>query len=190
VQCKIELLAAAAVLAKPRDNDSRDHGSLASMAPPHRFSLAFAALAGSVIGLYLFCPPAISISPSGMRHCASFKHNNFEVVRVKPGPVADVYRTVSRGHTMTFEDKTEGETASPDKATVTLQGTVDKIIPSVNEDEPEKVQINLEGADDLYREIRVENTLTDGDGAPVSLKKGAEVEITIEADQQAIKPKV
>ena len=91
---------------------------------------------------------------------------------------------------MAFKDKTEDETASLDKATVTLQGTVEKIIPSVNEDEPEKVQINVVGADDLYREIRVENTLTDGDGAAVSLKKGAEVEVRIEADQQAVKPKV
>jgi hypothetical protein len=35
----------------------------------------------------------------------------------------------------------------------------------------------------------VENTLKDGDGAPVSLKKGAEVEVKIEADQEAVKPK-
>ena len=90
---------------------------------------------------------------------------------------------------MASKDKPEDETVSPDKATVTLQGTVEKIIPSVGEDEPEKVQINVVGADDLYREIRVENTLTDGEGAPVSLKKGAEVEVKIEADEESVKPK-
>lgn len=90
---------------------------------------------------------------------------------------------------MVFKDKSREENDSPDKATVTLQGTVEKIIPSVGHDEPEKVQIAVEGADDLYREIRVENTLKDGDGAPVSLKKGAEVEVKIEADQEAVKPK-
>jgi hypothetical protein len=46
---------------------------------------------------------------------------------------------------------------------------------------PDKAQIAVEGADDLYKEIRVENTLQDEDGKPVALKKGAEVEVTIEA---------
>ena len=90
---------------------------------------------------------------------------------------------------MPFKDKTKDESASPDKATITLQGTVEKVIPGVSEDDPEKVQIAVDGADDLYREIRVENTLTDGDGAEVSLKKGAEVEVKIEADQEAVRPK-
>jgi len=34
------------------------------------------------------------------------------------------------------------------------------------------------------KEIRVENTLQDEDGEPVSLKPGAEVEVTIEAEKQ------
>jgi hypothetical protein len=64
---------------------------------------------------------------------------------------------------------------------VTLPATVEKIIPRFNPDEPEKAQIAIEGADDLYREIRIENTLTDENGAQVRLKKGAEVEVTVEA---------
>jgi len=40
------------------------------------------------------------------------------------------------------------------KAEVTLPGKVEKIIPPISPDEPEKAQINVEGADDLYREIR------------------------------------
>jgi hypothetical protein len=35
-----------------------------------------------------------------------------------------------------------------------LPGTVDKIIKPVVPSEPEKAQIDIEGADDLYREIR------------------------------------
>jgi hypothetical protein len=50
---------------------------------------------------------------------------------------------------------------------VTLPATVEKIIPPFNPDEPEKAQI--------------ENTLTDETGAQVRLKKGAEVEVTVEA---------
>jgi hypothetical protein len=90
---------------------------------------------------------------------------------------------------VTFTDKKKDELESSDKASVTLPGTVEKIIPGIGEVEPEKAQINVEGADDLYREIRVDNTLTDADGKPVSLKKGADVEVKIEADANSVKPK-
>lgn len=76
-----------------------------------------------------------------------------------------------------------------DKAAVTLPGTVEKIIPAIDPSEPEKAQITVQGADDLYREIRVENTLQDKAGNPVGLKKGAKVEVTIEAEPGATKPK-
>ena len=55
--------------------------------------------------------------------------------------------------------------------------------------EPEKAQILVEGAEELYREIGVENTLQDGTGNPVTLKEGAEVEVTIEAEPEATTPK-
>jgi hypothetical protein len=54
---------------------------------------------------------------------------------------------------------------------------------------PDKAQITVEGADHLYKEIRVENTLQDENGKPVSLKPGAEVEVTIEAEKHATEPK-
>ena len=72
---------------------------------------------------------------------------------------------------------------------VTLAGTVDKIISPPRSSEPEKVQISIEGADELYKEIRIENLLTDENGEEVSLKKGAEVEVTVEADKDATTPK-
>lgn len=62
----------------------------------------------------------------------------------------------------------------------TLHGTVEKIITSSDSSELEKAQIAVENADKLYREIRIENTLTNENGE-VNLKKGAAVEITIEA---------
>jgi hypothetical protein len=77
------------------------------------------------------------------------------------------------------------ESSADQKATVTLPGTVEKIIPSIDPEEPEKAQIAVEGAEDLYREIRIDNTLQDGNGNVVSLKKGAEVEVTIAADSEA-----
>ena len=56
----------------------------------------------------------------------------------------------------------------PEKVNVTLPGTVEKIIPAIGNQVPEKAQIQLEGADELYREIRIDNTLEDADGNPVT----------------------
>ncbi len=83
----------------------------------------------------------------------------------------------------------EDEDGSPEKVNVTLPGTVEKIIPAIGNLVPEKAQIQVEGADDLYREVRIDNTLEDADGNPVSLKKGADVDVTIEADANDTKPK-
>lgn len=70
------------------------------------------------------------------------------------------------------------------KASTTLAGRVEKVIdPHPNSGEPEKAQIAVEGADHLYREIRVPNRLVDGNGHKVKLKEGAEVDVKIEADQ-------
>jgi hypothetical protein len=72
---------------------------------------------------------------------------------------------------------------------VTLPGTVEKIIPAIGDHIPEKAEIKIEGADDLYREVRIENEMVDAEGNAVKLKKGAEVEVTIEADKKDTKPK-
>ena len=68
-----------------------------------------------------------------------------------------------------------------ENTSVIFPGTVEKIIKPPDPSMPEKVQISVEGADDLYREIRIENTLTDKNGNEVHLKKGAEVQVTVEA---------
>ncbi len=75
-----------------------------------------------------------------------------------------------------------------DKPSTTLPATVEKIIKSPSPGEPEKAQIAVEGADHLYRELRIENTLVDENGDKVSLKQGAEVELTIEAETDATNP--
>ena len=85
-------------------------------------------------------------------------------------------------------DKPKEENAAGEKVAVTLPGTVEKIIPPIANGEPEKAQISVEGAEELYKEIRVENSLQDASGNAVKLKKGAEVEVRIEADKQATKP--
>ena len=71
---------------------------------------------------------------------------------------------------------------STEKASITLPGTVEKIIKPPHPSLPEKAQIAIDEADHLYREIRIENALTDQNGEPVRLKEGASVEVTVEAD--------
>jgi hypothetical protein len=90
-----------------------------------------------------------------------------------------------------MNDRTDDkdENRPDEKAAVTLSGTVEKIIPPITPNHPEKAQISVEGAEDLYKEIRVENTLQDVSGNEVVLKKGAKVDITIEADPEATKKK-
>jgi hypothetical protein len=67
-----------------------------------------------------------------------------------------------------------------DPPSITMPGTVEKIIPAVGDHRPEKAQIAIEGAEDLYREIRIDNTLKTEDGDDVSLHVGSKVEVTIE----------
>jgi hypothetical protein len=75
------------------------------------------------------------------------------------------------------------------KPKVVRPGRVQKIIPSTHPESPEKAEIAVEGADHLYREIRIENTLQDEKGQEVKLKEGAQVEVVVEADRDATVPK-
>jgi hypothetical protein len=75
------------------------------------------------------------------------------------------------------------------KPKTTKPGTVEKIIKSPFPQVPEKAEISIEGADHLYREIRIENTLEDEKGKRVKLKEGAQVEVTVEADPKDTVPK-
>lgn len=74
-------------------------------------------------------------------------------------------------------------------AKTTKPGTVEKIIKPPDPRDPEKAQIHVHGAEPLYQEIRIDNTLTDENGTEVKLKEGAEVEVHVEADKSATTPK-
>jgi hypothetical protein len=58
-----------------------------------------------------------------------------------------------------------------------------RIKPVANE--PEKVEIEVDEAEDLYREIRIENVVTDENGEQARLKPGAKVDVVVEADSDA-----
>jgi predicted DNA-binding antitoxin AbrB/MazE fold protein len=76
-----------------------------------------------------------------------------------------------------------------EKPNTTKPGVVEKIIKPIDPEQPEKAQIVVEGADHLYREIRIENTLVDEKGKEVKLKEGAEVDVIVEADSKDTVPK-
>lgn len=68
----------------------------------------------------------------------------------------------------------------------TLIGTVEKIIEPRVPNEPERAQIVVEGADHLFKELRIENALTDAAGNRVHLKPGAKVQLTVEAEPHGV----
>jgi hypothetical protein len=82
------------------------------------------------------------------------------------------------------------ESVAPETASVTLPGTVEKVIKSPDPSEPDKAQIAVEGADELYREIRIDNALQNEKGEEVALKPGADVDVTVEAPADATAPRV
>ena len=66
-----------------------------------------------------------------------------------------------------------------------LQGTVQKVIPPLTPDQLEKVEILLDHADELFREIRVENVFTRMDGGKFRLVPGAKIAVVLEAEPEA-----
>ena len=66
-----------------------------------------------------------------------------------------------------------------------MKGNVQKIIRTVIPGEADKAEISIDEAEDLYREIRIDNVLTDEQGGKLHLKPGAKVDVTVEADSSA-----
>jgi hypothetical protein len=67
-------------------------------------------------------------------------------------------------------------------------GTVKKIIKPLHPSMPEKAEVEVHEADQLYKEIRIDNELEDEHGNKVKLKEDAPVDITVEADKTATTP--
>ena len=70
-----------------------------------------------------------------------------------------------------------------------LRGSVKKVIKPILPHEREKAEIEIHEADDLYKEIRVENVVTDETGRKEHLKPGEDVDVILEADPEQHKQK-
>jgi uncharacterized protein YfaS (alpha-2-macroglobulin family) len=66
-----------------------------------------------------------------------------------------------------------------------MHGRVAKVISSASPNQPETAQIEITEAEELYREVRVENEFTDEHGEKATLRLGAEVDVIVEADSNA-----
>ena len=73
-------------------------------------------------------------------------------------------------------------TRIPVQPSISMPGTVAKIIPPQRPNQLEKAQIAVDGADRRYRDLRIENVLTDEHGDDVKLKKDTHVEVTVTKD--------
>jgi len=67
-----------------------------------------------------------------------------------------------------------------------LSASVRKIIPPLMSGEAETVEIRLDDAEELYREIRIANIFTDQNGEAGILRPGSRVDIIVEADIEAV----
>jgi hypothetical protein len=69
-----------------------------------------------------------------------------------------------------------------EQPSISLQGVVDKIIPSPQPNQPEGAQIAIKEPNLPEQDLHIENSLTDEHGDDVKLKKGAHVDITVTAE--------
>jgi hypothetical protein len=74
------------------------------------------------------------------------------------------------------------------KSKTVKRGRVRKIIKPIHPSLPEKAEIEVHGAEDLYKEIRIDNALEDEHGNKVKLKENADVDVVVEADPKATTP--
>ena len=72
----------------------------------------------------------------------------------------------------------------PEMPSVSMPGIIKKIFPPPHPTQHKKAQIAVGRAEPRYRNLRIENTLTDEHGNDVKLKKGAHVDVTVTADRK------
>lgn len=68
------------------------------------------------------------------------------------------------------------------------QGRVRRVIKPSHPGMHEKVQIEVDGANELYRDLRIENAMEDGNGNKAKLKEEMPVEVVIETREEPAVP--
>ena len=75
-----------------------------------------------------------------------------------------------------------------EQPSISLQGIIDKIIPSPQPNQAEGAQIAIKEDNLPEQDLRIENSFTDEHGDDVKLKKGAHVDITVTAEPRNKQP--
>jgi len=68
------------------------------------------------------------------------------------------------------------------------RGRVRRVIRPPHPGVPEKVQIEVDDADDLYRDLRIENAMEDENGNKRKLKAETPVDVVIETSEEQTAP--
>ncbi|HKV78097.1 MAG TPA: hypothetical protein VJP02_08170 [Candidatus Sulfotelmatobacter sp.] len=67
------------------------------------------------------------------------------------------------------------------KAWKVMPAMVKNILPPLYPQAVERVEVTIPEADDLFREIRVENSFVDAEGAVIGIKSGTRLDVRLEA---------
>jgi len=62
-----------------------------------------------------------------------------------------------------------------------MPATVKQLLPPLYPRKVERVEVTIPDADDLFREVRFENSFVDANGTLLAIKPGAELEVRFEA---------
>lgn len=65
-----------------------------------------------------------------------------------------------------------------------VPAVVNKLIEPKFSGQVQRIEISIPSADELFREIRIENSFNGPDGKPVALRNGANLDVTLEADNK------
>jgi hypothetical protein len=122
------------------------------------------------------------------RYHDGYVHRHNDVKKSPSATLADLKRELGKPRIAKSAKTAElnlESTRIPEHPSVTMPGTVEKIIPAKNASQPEKAVVSVDGAPQPHQVLRLENTLTDEHGDEVSLKKGAHVHITVTDETSA-----
>lgn len=72
-----------------------------------------------------------------------------------------------------------------DKGWKLMPAAITKVIPAL--DGVEKIEVMIPEADDLFREIRVQNSFVDRDGNVLGLQAGAQLDVKLEASASLLR---
>lgn len=82
------------------------------------------------------------------------------------------------------ERRFPSHSAKTARARKTVRAIAKQIIRPKFPKQQEKVEISISDADDLFREIRIENSFSDGRGQTLALVSGAALDVTFEANAE------